>query len=471
MKEYIPILIVSFLALALLVALIVVAVRSSRERVALRKRLEDEVRRYEDAEDVLQERITALSSEKAALEGELKVRGEYEDRLKEEREKALKEREKQHEKDLESMKDAFKALSAENSRSFKTQSAESISELLKPIKEKFEAFDKTVRETQKESVARNESLKENIKTVLEHSRVVGDEARNLANALTGYSKIQGDFGEMLLTDVLKNAGLVEGVHFFTQGVITDSGGHEIKSEEGRTLIPDVMVFYPDDTTVIIDSKVSLNAFKEYMVSETLESRRKFAKAHVESVRKHVDELKTKDYASYIPEGRRKVSYNLMFIPVEGAFRLMLEEDPMLWQVAKDNNVLIVSQMTLIIVLNMIQMAWKQANQEKNIAEVYKTAEELMSQISGWLGWHTKVGSSLNDALKAYSEANDKLTESNQSVIKKIKKLENLGIGPRKSRGKIKTGARVTVPGSVIPAALYPSDDESLPEEKMPEDEN
>ncbi|MBR4755464.1 MAG: DNA recombination protein RmuC [Bacteroidales bacterium] len=446
MNYEVLLIIVSALAVLAFAALVVVLVRSSRDRQRL-------VREYEDAEDALQERITTLSSEKAAVESLLSARNEYEAKLKEAQENALKMQREQHVKELENMKDAFKALSAENSAIFKNQSAESIAEMLKPIKEKFAEFDKSVRETQKESAAQSEVLKANIETVLKHSQAVGDEARNLANALTGYSKVQGDFGEMLLTDVLRNAGLVEGVHFFTQGVITDAGGHEIKSEEGRTLIPDVMVYYPDDTTVIIDSKVSLNAYKDYMVSETVESRRKFAKAHVESVRKHVDELKAKDYASYIPEGRRKVSYNLMFIPVEGAFRLMLEEDPRLWQVAKDNNVLIVSQMTLIIVLNMIQMAWKQANQEKNIAEVYKTAEELMSQLSGWMESHVKVGELLGKAQAAYQDSTRKLSESNQSVVKKIQKLEKLGLAPKKSQGRIRTTGRTMGPESIIPPSL------------------
>ena len=461
MTESVIIIILAAVAVIALAVMIMVILRGSRERRAL-------VKEYEDAEDALQERITALSSEKASLESLLAARDEYQSRLQEERDRAAEERKEaqdrafkmqaeRHEKDLESMRDAFKALSAENSAAFKSQSAESISELLKPIKEKFEAFDKSVRESQKESSAQSEVLKANIESVLKRSQAVGDEARNLANALTGYSKIQGDFGEMLLTNVLKNAGLVEGIHFFTQGVITDSGGHEIKSDEGRTLIPDVMVFYPDDTTVIIDSKVSLNAYKEYMVSETVESRRRYAKAHVESVRKHVDELKTKDYASYIPDGRRKVNYNLMFIPIEGAFRLMLEEDPVLWQVAKDNNVLIVSQMTLVIVLNMIQMAWKQANQEKNIAEVYKTAEELMSQLNGWMASYVKIGDSLEKAHSAYGEATKKLSDSNQSVIRKIQKLEKLGLAPKRSQGKIKTSGRTYTPGSVIPPALAPSD--------------
>ena len=455
--------VVAVLAVAAMVVVMVMGSRERRRHVEENRRL---VAKYEDEEDALQDKITALSSEKASMESLLAAREEFAARLQEERKEADRAREEaqanalkmqaeRHEKELESMRDAFKALSAENSAAFKSQSAESIAELLKPIKEKFEAFDKSVRESRMESAAQSAAMKENIENVLKRSQAVGEEARNLANALTGYSKVQGDFGEMLLTDVLKNAGLVEGIHFITQGVITDSEGHEIKSDVGRTLIPDVMVFYPDETTVIIDSKVSLNAYKDYMVSDTVEARRKFAKAHVESVRKHVDELKTKDYASYIPEGRRKVSYNIMFIPVEGAFRLMLEEDPVLWQVAKDNNVLIVSQMTLIIVLNMIQMAWKQANQEKNIAEVYKTAEELMGQLSGWMGSYVKIGEALEKARSAYGDASKKLNESNQSVIKKIQKLEKLGLAPKKSQGKIKTTGRSMGPESIIPAALSP----------------
>jgi len=472
-KDTVILIILAVVAILALVGMFVVMSRGARERAKL-------VKKYEDAEDALQDRITNLTSEKAAVESLLAARDEYETRLKEERdraaqeqkeaqEKALKMQEERHQKELESMRDSFKALSAENSAVFKSQSAESIAELLKPIKEKFEAFDKSVRESRMESAAQSAAMKENIENVLKRSQAVGEEARNLANALTGYSKVQGDFGEMLLTDVLKNAGLVEGIHFFTQGVITDRDGHEIKSDEGRTLIPDVMVYYPDDTTVIIDSKVSLNAYKEYMVSETVDARRKLAKAHVESVRKHVDELKTKDYASYIPQGRRKVNYNLMFIPVEGAFRLMLEEDPMLWQVAKDNNVLIVSQMTLIIVLNMIQMAWKQANQEKNIAEVYKTAEELMSQLGGWMGSYVKIGDALEKAAAAYGDASKKLSDSNQSVIKKIQKLEKLGLSPKRSQGKIKTTGRTMGPESIIPAVLSPGDE--MEATKNQEDEN
>lgn len=222
MKENVILVILAVLAVLAIAAMVAVILWSGKERRRITKE-------YEDAEDKLQERITSLSSEKAAMESLLAAREEYENRLKDAQENALKMQQEQHDRELVNMKDAFKALSAENSASFKNQSAETIAEILKPIKEKFAEFDRSVRESQKESAAQSEVLKANIETVLRHSQAVGDEARNLANALTGYSKVQGDFGEMLLTDVLKNAGLVEGIHFFSQGVITDSSGHEIKS--------------------------------------------------------------------------------------------------------------------------------------------------------------------------------------------------------------------------------------------------
>ena len=226
------------------------------------------------------------------------------------------------------------------------------------------------------------------------------------------------------------------------------------------MIPDVMVLYPDDTLVIIDSKVSLTAYNKYMNAETVEDRRKYAQEHLASVRSHVDELKRKDYASYVPEGKTKVGYNIMFIPMEGAFRLMLEEDPLLWQAAKAGDVLIVSQMTLSIVLNMIQMSWRQYNQEKNIAEVYKTAEELMGQLKNWMSAYADVGNALKKAAGAYEESRRKLIDSNQSVVKKIGKLERLGLAPKRSAAKIKTGGRLS-PGkeSIIPAEFTESNND------------
>lgn len=421
--------------------------RASREREAM-------MRKYESEKDVLQEQLARASAEKAALSGKLDLSAEYERKLRESQAE-------QHKMELEQMKLEFERMSNKTSEVLNLKSSQSIADILKPVQERLKEFTESVQNSQKDSLARHSKLEQKIEDLDKRSQSVGDEARNLANALTGYSKIQGDFGEMLLTDVLKNAGLTEGVHFLTQGVMTDSSGREIRSENGRAMIPDVMVFYPDDTVVIVDSKLSLTAYSKYMVAETVEERMSFAKAHVESVKSHVNELKDKNYASYLPEGKRKVSYNIMFIPIEGAFRLMLEEDPRLWQVAKDNNVLIVSQMTLIIVLNMIQMSWKQHDQEKNINEVYATVAELMSQIDAWLSSYEDLGKSLSKAGEDFNKSKLKLMESNQSVIRKIKKLERLGAAPKKSREKIRSTSRLMGPQSVIPQSLDIQDENSI----------
>ena len=285
--------------------------------------------------------VASLKSEKAALESRLEVQQQAQE--------AMLKAEKEHAaKSLEEMRTAFKALSAENSEHFRKASAESVGELLKPIQEKFKEFSEHVKSSDEKSAERSGSMEKMIRILSEQSRSVGDQARALADAITGQSKTQGDFGEMLLVDLLRESGLQEGVNFDVQGVLRDEQGHEIKSDEGRTLIPDVIVHYPDGGEVIVDSKVSLKAFVEWNQA-TLP----------EDIRSHVDELRGKDYASYIPEGRRKIDYNLMFIPIENAFRLMQEEEPLLWQQAKNQGVLIVSQMSLAIVLNMILVAWRQ----------------------------------------------------------------------------------------------------------------
>ena len=427
--------IIMTIAMVALLAAIVLLWKLSGDNSDLKRRIAE----LEKDNAVLQNSLDA-SQKAAALSEEMHRKSV--DEIRRINEQYLAEANVRHHKDMETMKEQFKAAAAEissaNSKEFREQSAARISDMLAPVKERFAELDRTMKETHTASVKYNSELSASIRLVMDQSRQVGEEARNLADALSGRSKVQGDFGEMLLKDILKNAGLREGEHFVSRGA---------------AMIPDVLINYPDDTVVVVDSKVSLTAFSKYMVSSSAADRDRYAREHVESVRRHVDELKAKDYASYIPDGKRKVDYNIMFIPVEGAFRLMLEEAPLLWQTAKDNNVLIVSQMTLVIVLNMIQMSWKQAEQEANIEQVYKTASELMGQLQGWMSAFVAVGDNLDRTVKSYAESRSKLSDSQQSVIRKIAKLESLGISPRRSRGKVRISSRKSGPESVIPKEL------------------
>ncbi|MBP3795846.1 MAG: DNA recombination protein RmuC [Bacteroidales bacterium] len=432
------------ITLLLLVAAVVFLVLQERRHAAEKAAL---VQDYEARRDVLQEEVASLKSEKAALESRLEVQQQAQE--------AMLKAEKEHAaKSLEEMRTAFKALSAENSEHFRKASAESVGELLKPIQEKFKEFSEHVKSSDEKNAERSGSMEKMIRILSEQSRSVGDQARALADAITGQSKTQGDFGEMLLVDLLRESGLQEGVNFDVQGVLRDEQGHEIKSDEGRTLIPDVIVHYPDGGEVIVDSKMSLKAFVEWNQAVNPEERKRWAREHIRSIRSHVDELRGKDYASYIPEGRRKIDYNLMFIPIENAFRLMQEEEPLLWQQAKNQGVLIVSQMSLAIVLNMILVAWRQFDQQRNIQEVFKTASELMSALENWMGEYVKVGERLEALNKSYGESSRLLSGSSQSVVKKVAKLEKLGATRKRSSAALKTGGRM-IGGreSVIPGAL------------------
>ena len=434
------------ITLLLLVIAVVFLVLQERRHAAEKAAL---VQDYEARRDVLQEEVSSLKSEKAALESRLEVQQQAQE--------AMLKAEKEHAaKSLEEMRTAFKALSAENSEHFRKASAESVGELLKPIQEKFKEFSEHVKSSDEKSAERSGSMEKMIRILSEQSRSVGDQARALADAITGQSKTQGDFGEMLLVDLLRESGLQEGVNFDVQGVLRDEQGHEIKSDEGRTLIPDVIVHYPDGGEVIVDSKMSLKAFVEWNQAVNPEERKRWAREHIRSIRSHVDELRGKDYASYIPEGRRKIDYNLMFIPIENAFRLMQEEEPLLWQQAKNQGVLIVSQMSLAIVLNMILVAWRQFDQQRNIQEVFKTASELMSALENWMGEYAKMGERLEALNKSYGESTRMLKESSQSVVKKVAKLEKLGATRKRSNAALKTGGRM-IGGreSVIPTMLAP----------------
>ena len=432
------------ITLLLLVAAVVFLVLQERRHVAEKAAL---VQDYEARRDVLQEEVASLKSEKAALESRLEVQQQAQE--------AMLKAEKEHAtKSLEEMRSAFKALSAENSEHFRKASAESVGELLKPIQEKFKEFSEHVKSSDEKSAERSGSMEKMIRILSEQSRSIGDQARALADAITGQSKTQGDFGEMLLVDLLRESGLQEGVNFDVQNVLRDELGHEIKSDDGRVMIPDVIVHYPDGGEVIVDSKVSLKAFVEWNQATLPEDRKKWAREHIRSIRSHVDELRGKDYASYIPEGRRKIDYNLMFVPIENAFRLMQEEEPLLWQQAKNQGVLIVSQMSLAIVLNMILVAWRQFDQQRNIQEVFKTASELMSALENWMGEYVKVGERLEALNKSYGESSRLLSGSSQSVVKKVAKLEKLGATRKRSSAALKTGGRM-IGGreSVIPGAL------------------
>ncbi len=460
---------VAALCAAIVFLILYIRLRAVAERRVMQTKAEGEAK-LREAEGKLREEVAASGAElKAkddyitkmealhteALKKSDEVHAEAIRKLEANQTEALKKVEEQHAKDMRLMQEQFRTAASEildkNSEAFSKQSTEKIDGLLKPVNDKFEEFRKKVEESDLGRVKMQTSIEEQIRAMIEQSTKVGESADNLANALTYNPKSQGDFGEMLLRDILLSAGLIEDIHFKCQGVMTDEYGHEIKGGEGQTLIPDVLVFYPDGTTVVVDSKISLTDYVRYCSETTEEGKRIALKAHIESIRKHINELANKDYASYIPEGKRKVDFNIMFIPNDGAFLLMMDDSPRLWHEARERNVLIVSQMTLVVVLNMIQLVWKQSEREKNVEAVVNAASELMTQLQGWMGLYEDIGTKIEKLSDSYGNATKKLTDSNQSVVQKIRKLERLGAAPKHKA--VKGSGRKTGPESVIPTSL------------------
>ncbi len=478
----IAVIVLASVAVAAIVAAVVAFVRGSMAQADLRHSAdlyEEKLKVKDEAAAGLEKNFQAqLKGKDEYIENLNKVHAEAVRKLEEQQAEAVRKMEaqqaeamkkvaEQHVKDMELMQTQFKVAAGEilkqNTQDFSRSSSEKIDTLLKPVREKFEEFRIKVEESDKGRVEMKTSIEEQVRSIMGQAAKVSASADNLANALTSRSKTQGDFGELILKDILINAGLREGVHFQCQGVMTDENGHEIKSEDGKVMIPDVQVFYPDGTTVIVDSKVSITDYVTYC-SETDETLKKAAmNRHIDSIRKHVNELADKDYTSYLSNGKRKVDYNIMFIPNDGAFIAVLEEAPRLWQEARDRNVLIVSQMNLVVVLNMIYMVWRQSEREKNVDAIVAAASELMGQLQTWLVEFDKLGKQIGDLSNAYENSKWRLRDSSQSVMRKVQKLERLGAAPKQK--SLKATGRKTAVGaaseSIIPASLTPAEDQDV----------
>ena len=263
---------------------------------------------------------------------------------------------------------------------------------------------------------------------------IGAEADKLATALRGESKVQGNWGELILDELLQGQGLQEGVHYDKQATLRDQQGKVLVHEEsGKRMIPDTVLHYPDGKDAIIDSKVSLTAFVDYQNAETDEAREEAAQRHLRSVRQHVTELARKDYSAYIKAPRQALNYVIMFVPNEGALQLALAQEPLLWREAFAKGVFITGEQNLTAALRIIQIAWTQMLQERNQEAIFDTARMLLDRVADYVKYMDEVGRKLQDAQTAFVKASDKLRDGRQSVVGASNKL--IKLGAKTSAGK------------------------------------
>tara|TARA_B100000809_G_scaffold249300_2_gene280492 strand:- start:65597 stop:67027 length:1431 start_codon:yes stop_codon:yes gene_type:complete len=312
----------------------------------------------------------------------------------------------------------------EKSTKFKQQNKESISEILNPLKEKIQSFEKKVDDTNKESIHRNSALNEQIKGLKDLNLQMSKEAINLTKALKGDSKTQGNWGELILERVLEKSGLEKGREYdLEKSFATD--------EEGKTrLRPDVIINLPDNRKMVVDSKVSLTAYEQYVNTEDEDLRGGFLKEHVNSLQRHVEQLSAKKYEDL--HQIESPDFVLLFIPIEPAFAVALNADNQLYNKAFTKNIVIVTPSTLLATLRTIDSMWQNEKQQKNALEIARQAGALYDKFEGLLQDLIKVGNRLKDTKTEYDGAMNKLVNGRGNLITSVEKIKKLGAKAKKA---------------------------------------
>ena len=379
----------------------------------------------------LNENMSRLQADKNELFAENQTLGRELELLREQTGKEADERQKQFGEQLklvqEQLKTATDELLKRRAEELSANNNTQMNAIVNPLKETIREM-KTAMESNRDTGNKNTaSLEKAIEEVLKRANAIGSEADKLAKALRSENKIQGNWGEIILDELLRSQGLEEGKHYHTQATLRDGNGQALRHDEtGKRMIPDVVLHYPDDKDAVIDAKVSLTAFLEYQNAQTDEEREDALNRHLNSIRGHVKELSRKDYSRYINAPRQSLDYVIMFVPVEAALQLALYNDTSLWRNAFENGVFITSEQNLTAALRMIKIAWVHMAQTQNQEEVFRLASDVVKRVGEFYERFSDIGSKIEAVAKAYDHADKKLLNSTQSLVAPARKLVKLG---------------------------------------------
>ncbi|MFI3240386.1 MAG: DNA recombination protein RmuC [Bacteroidales bacterium] len=319
----------------------------------------------------------------------------------------------------------------EKSKRFKESSESRLSEILTPLKENIDAFKKTINENYSTEAKERHSLNDRIRELIELNHSIGKEAKDLTMALKGNSKVQGDWGEMVLENILEKSGLVRDREFFVQSS-TDLDGNVIRNEQGRVLRPDILIKFPDEKLLVVDSKVSLTAYLRYINSEDADEQQLSIKQHITSIRSHVTELRDKRYQDYVG---RNTDFVMMFIPNEAAYISAMQFDHNLWQDAYDAGVLIISPTHLISVLKLIYQLWSHDKQTRNAINIAEESGKLYDKFASFVTDMGKIEKGLNSTQNSFNDAMKKLQTGTGNLMTRAEKIKALGAKASKSLPK------------------------------------
>ena len=365
-----------------------------------------------------------LQQEKTAHEGQIAA-------LKEMNEKQMK---SQLELIKEQMQTTSEKVLKQRQEELGEENKEQVSKIIDPLqkslKDMQEALDKT-KQQQTEALTR---LDETIKINMQKSAEIGETADRLTRALTGEVKIQGNFGELKLKQLLEDLELKEGEQFDTQETLRDKVGKGAKGDDGKGLVPDFILHFPNNRHVVVDSKMSLTDYERYMNAEDgTPEKSGYLKAHIDSVRAQVRRLAKKEYTRFLPEGYNRLNFAIMYVPIEGALNLALLNDATLWREAYDEGVMILGPQTMYMNLRVLEMMWTQVRQLKNQQAMMDAANTVIDRVQDFGARFMDVESSMNDTLRKMKKLKVTTGESGPSIITAAKNL--LKAGARENKKK------------------------------------
>ncbi|MBC8173452.1 MAG: DNA recombination protein RmuC [Chitinophagales bacterium] len=341
----------------------------------------------------------------------------------------------------------FKVLANEiledKSKRFTEENQKNMKQILDPLNVDLKEFKKKVEETYEKENKQRFSLEEKIKELVGLNQKISEEANNLTRALKGQVKKQGDWGEMILENILQQSGLTEGREYFKQGFLRDDAGATLINEEGRKMQPDFIIQYPDKRKVIIDSKVSLNAYERYNATDEADEQKREMQNHLNAIYGHIEDLHKRNYEKYTAS----LDFVMMFVPIEPAYLLAMQKDADLWNYAYKKRVLIISPTNLIAAIKLISELWKKDDQNKNAMAIAERGGALYDKFVSFAENLLSVGRNINDTQKSYTEAMKQLTDGSGNLVGQVEKLKRLGVNTKKS-----------IPGQLLNEALLDDDD-------------
>ncbi len=312
----------------------------------------------------------------------------------------------------------------EKSVKFTEQNKENLKQILNPLQEKIQTFEQKVENSNKENIERHAALGEHLKSLHEQNIKISNEANNLAKALKGESKTQGNWGELILERVLEKSGLEKGREYEMEKSFTVNDG------DRQRLRPDVIIHLPDNKKMIVDSKVSLTAYEKMVNAENEDDRNQFLKEHIASLNRHVIQLSDKKYEDLYEI--ESPDFVLLFVPIEPAFAVATNYDNQLYNKAFEKNIVIVTPSTLLATLRTIDSMWNNEKQQRNAIEIARQAGALYDKFDGLIADLTKVGKKMDEAKSGYKDAMNKLFEGRGNLITSVEKIKKLGAKAKKS---------------------------------------